>query len=187
MKLFLSGIVLLGLVERSFQCSIYGELPSNEEIARSAPLVIKAYLIWRPHDWIYAFNSTRCLHVAAVYKGQLDSTYICATGFGFGSMCRSDLNFDKPYVVFLNDNAGVYSAYNVPLKATVLYSQSVFPEVSNGVCCSQGDCHSTLACSLTSCGSQQCKCQPKGKLSVSIDRCLDNQNYRTLVVVLIII
>lgn len=146
MKLILSSLFLLGLVGSSIQCSPPGpdwKPLTVEELARRAPLVIKAYLVKSfAQDASSEMHSRRCLFVTQIYRGSLhshDSNYICADGFGSGAACLSDLSFGRQFIVFLNKVTSGYEArYDQIHSAVQGYSDSVEEELRKGLCCSPG-------------------------------------------------
>lgn len=118
--------------------------PTIEERARRAPLVVRAMLVKKvfssgggllkrqflgPND-----EYTACLNVSHVYKGVLPPGEICAGGFGEPVFCKTDLSYGISYVIFLNTNPlRVRNEFIAP--AAVPYSNTVFTQVSRGVCC----------------------------------------------------
>ena len=149
---FLSlSLFLLSAVSSSLQCSP----PTGgnwtpltvEELARKAPLVIKAYLVRSfEYDEVDTLTrSRRCLHVTKIYKGNLhaqDVNYICPKNFGSEALCRSELLFNVPYIIFLNKENNDYAArYDDIHSAAVPYSEqnSFSDQLNKGVCCSANE------------------------------------------------
>ena len=140
-------VVFLCVFKLSFQClPPFGWTPPTiEERTRRAPLVVRASLIKKvpsggillkrqflgPHD-----SYTACLNVSHVYKGVLPAGDICANGFGEPVFCKTDLAFGVSYVVFLNTDP-LSARYEFIAPAAVSYSNTVFSQVSKGVCCSK--------------------------------------------------
>ena len=163
-------VVFLCVLKLSLQClPPFGWTPPTiEERTRKAPLVVRARLIKKIPSGGLSFKRqfgphgsyTACLKVSHVYKGVLPAGDVCASGFGEPVFCKTDLAFGVSYVVFLNTDP-LSARYEFIASAAVPYSNTIFSQVSKGVCCSKEyiRCARALVCPTAWSATASCKCR----------------------------
>ena len=79
---------------------------------------------------------TACLYITHVYKGSLNSNYICADNFGPSSACLVNPTYGVEYLFFLNKTSTGYRArYDRSFSAAEPFNDKVLTTVRDGICC----------------------------------------------------
>ena len=137
-KFLTLAMVFLSAVKISKQCGPPGPdappPPTLEELVQLAPIVVRGYVVRKIGDVDVGY--TACLYITHVYKGSLNSNYICADNFGPSSACLVNPTYGVEYLFFLNKTSTGYRArYDRSFSAAEPFNDKVLTTVRDGICC----------------------------------------------------
>ena len=110
-----------------------GPVPTLEELVQLAPIVVRGYVVQKIGD---VNTYTACLYITHVYKGFLNSNYICADNFGSTALCLADPTYGVEYLFLLDKTPTGYRArYDYPFSAAQRFNDEALIAVRDAICC----------------------------------------------------